>query len=864
MERAARNRPIWQYAALVIVFLASVAYQARTAVARFPQWFGGQGRAQWPIFIEADTAAPQFTIAYLMPNAQRAGLRRGDVLLKINGRSVTGSGVFGDELRKAHPGGVMHIEARSHGKVSQHAVILTSARNGPLGFVSVVGVLVMPVFCIALGFWVAAIRPRDRLAWFLLAFLLGYTTLFSPYVDLWQPVARDLGAVYYSSLNVPWNIWLLVLAVYFPEPISVGSPGRTAWKWFLWIVVSPLIFLSVAYVIRGVGALENYPSVFPLNHLIDGIGPLFRICLYAAVFGSIVCLGWKLHFARSLDSRRRLHLVFIGALISFPLLQSLQLAADFRHAQVEQIFPSWLYGTSYVLIFVFPIAIAYAIVVQRAMDVRLIIRQSLQYTLARRGVIVLQAVLSAALFSVVAVLITAHKLGYAGTVLLMAAGLWGIFLLNGVSHRLATVIDRRFFREAYNAEQILNELAEGVRTIVETDRLLKTVTGRISEALHVSKMAVLLNGSGAYQPAYALGYSGLPSVSFAENAPVAEELRREKRPVRVYFDDPNSWVYRSPVMTAEDRERLAQLAPELLLPLLVKDELIGFMSLGGKISEASYSGSDLGLLNSVASQTSLALEVSRLTAKVSAEAAHRERLNRELEIAREVQQKLFPSRLPAVSGLDYCAECRPAREVGGDYYDFLELPEGKFGVALGDISGKGIGAALMMANLQASLRGQAPVLRNMPELIQRVNGMLYEASSFNRYATFFYAEYDPATRELTYVNAGHNPPVVLRGCGILRLETGGPVIGLLSQAAYEQDVFPLQPGDLAVLYTDGISESMNSEDEEWGEGRLIACIETCSQLSAREALDRIMSEATVFAAGAPQHDDMTLAVLRVV
>lgn len=540
------------------------------------------------------------------------------------------------------------------------------------------------------------------------------------------------------------------------------------------------------------------------------------------------------------------------------------MAADFRHSHVEQIFPSWLYGTSYVLLFVFPITIAYAIVVQRAMDVRLIIRQSLQYTLAKRGVIVLQAVLSAVLFSVVALLITAHKLGYAGTVLLMAAGLWGIFLLNGVSHRFASVIDRRFFGEAYNAEQILNELAERVRTIVETETLLKTVTGRISEALHVSRMAVLLNGSGPYQPAYALGYSDVPDVSFPENAAVAEELRKEKRPVRVYFNDPNSWLYRSPAMTEEDRERLAQLAPELLLPLLIKDELIGFMSLGQKISEASYSGSDLGLLNSVASQTSLALEVSRLTAKISAEAANRERLNRELEIAQEVQQKLFPSRLPTVSGLDYCAECRPAREVGGDYYDFIELPDGKFGVALGDISGKGIGAALMMANLQASLRGQAPVLRNMPELIKRVNGMLYEASSFNRYATFFYAEYDPATRKLTYVNAGHNPPVVLRDCGILRWETGGPVIGLLPRAGYQQDVFQLQPGDLAVLYTDGISESMNPEDEEWSEERLIACIETCSKLSAREALDRIMSEAAAFASGAPQHDDMTLAVLRVI
>ncbi|MGH9623585.1 MAG: PP2C family protein-serine/threonine phosphatase, partial [Bryobacteraceae bacterium] len=558
----------------------------------------------------------------------------------------------------------------------------------------------------------AAIRPRDRLAWLLLVYLLGFTTFASPWIALWESIARDFGAIYWSGLHTSWNLWLLVLAIYFPEPLAADSPGRTVWKWTMWIVVLPLAFQSVVNAIVSAAAIGSYSSISWWNQPAGQLNPLFIACNYVAVIGSIVCLGWKWHLAAPADSRRRLKLVFIGALISFPLIWTLQLVANIRDSHVEELFPSWLYGTSYVLLFVFPITIAYAIVVQRAMDVRLIIRQGLQYTLARRGVIVLQGVLSAVLFSVVAFLITAHKLGSAGTVIVMAAGLWGIFLLNGVSHRFARVIDRRFFRETYNAEQILNELAERVRTIVESDTLLATVTGRISEALHVSRMAVLLNGSGPYQPAYALGYSSLPDVSVPENAPIAEELRKEKRPLRVYFDDPNSWIYRSSAMTAEDREQLAQLAPELLLPLLVKDELIGFMSLGQKLSEASYSGSDVGLLNSVASQTSLALEVSRLTAKISAEAANRERLNRELEIAREVQQKLFPNRLPAVPGLDYCAECRPAREVGGDYYDFLELPDGKFGIALGDISGKGIGAALMMANLQASMRGQAPILRN--------------------------------------------------------------------------------------------------------------------------------------------------------
>src|SRR5499427_6659264 len=210
-----------------------------------------------------------------------------------------------------------------------------------------------------------------------------------------------------------------------------------------------------------------------------------------------------------------------------------------------------------------------------------------------------------------------------------------------------------------------------------------------------------------------------------------------------------------------------------------------------------------GVKTESAAQTALAQEVARLTTAIGRETAKRERLNRELEIAREVQEHLFPQRLPLALGLEYCGQCWPAREVGGDYYDFLELSDGRFGIAIGDVSGKGVGAVLMMASLEASLRALASVVQDPADLMARVNSLVYQASTANRYATLFYAEYHPARRCLTYVNAGHNPPVVLRSsgseCQVLRLEAGGPVIGLLPQQ-YERGVFQHEPGDLVVLF----------------------------------------------------------------
>src|SRR5579863_6256169 len=242
--------------------------------------------------------------------------------------------------------------------------------------------------------------------------------------------------------------------------------------------------------------------------------------------------------------------------------------------------------------------------------------------------------------------------------------------------------------------------------------------------------------------------------------------------------------------------RSSSLAPNSCCRSPPKDHLLGFIGLGQKRSEKPYSSSDLRLLKSVAVQTGLALDNSRLTATV----ARREKLNREVEIAREVQQRLFPQKLPPVPGLDYAGACRPALVVGGDYYDFLALPDGHFGIALGDVSGKAIAAALMMATLQAPLRSEATRdSGNLGQMISGVNHLVFEASTANRYATFFYAQYEPGPRTLNYVNAGHNPPMLFRrnadGLHVMRLDVGGTVIGLLKSFPFSR---PTSPSSLAI------------------------------------------------------------------
>jgi sigma-B regulation protein RsbU (phosphoserine phosphatase) len=314
--------------------------------------------------------------------------------------------------------------------------------------------------------------------------------------------------------------------------------------------------------------------------------------------------------------------------------------------------------------------------------------------------------------------------------------------------------------------------------------------------------------------------------------------------------------------TAE-RYALDKMNAELLLALPGRNRLMGVMALGPKRSQAAYSSSDLKLLQALALQTGLALEVSELARSLANEAAQRERVNREIEIAREVQERLFPQEMPELPGATVAGYCRPALGVGGDYYDVIDLGEGRVGLAVGDVSGKGISAALLMASLRASLRGvtlDGP--RDFAKLMHKVNRLVYEASASNRYATFFFASYDPATRRLECVNAGHNPPVVLRGTEIIRLEADGPVVGLLPFAPYTEQNLVLAPGDTLVLYTDGISEAMTGSDEEWGDERMIAAAQAANGHAASGVLQAIFGAADAFTAGAPQHDDMTLLVLK--
>ena len=315
---------------------------------------------------------------------------------------------------------------------------------------------------------------------------------------------------------------------------------------------------------------------------------------------------------------------------------------------------------------------------------------------------------------------------------------------------------------------------------------------------------------------------------------------------------------------------LAAAGVRLAVPLRTRSEILGVLLLGERPQRAGFSAHEKQVLRACADQFALMIENARLTDRV----VEQETLRRDIALASDVQRRLLPDAPPRVECADFAAVSVPARRIGGDYYDFVELGDGRIGIALADVSGKGVAAALIMSVVQASLRiisseGDVPP----PRLVARMNEFVYRSTPASKYATFFYAQLDEQRRQLRYVNAGHNAPYLLRAGRrstadaappeIEELSVGGTVVGMFPEMEYEEATVELCPGDVLLAFTDGVPEAHNPENEEFGEERLQQLLRQTAHLPANEISARISDEMKDWIRDAEQYDDLTFIVMKV-
>jgi sigma-B regulation protein RsbU (phosphoserine phosphatase) len=282
--------------------------------------------------------------------------------------------------------------------------------------------------------------------------------------------------------------------------------------------------------------------------------------------------------------------------------------------------------------------------------------------------------------------------------------------------------------------------------------------------------------------------------------------------------------------------------------------------LGGKLTETSFTSEDVTLLTTLAAQVSVSLQNALLLRDRVAVA----RFEQELNLARQIQRTSLLSEFPAIPRCDVHALYIPSREVGGDFYDVVPTGDGAYLIAIADVSGKGMPAALLSSMLQASLRTQSSNGLSLCAILKNINSLLFRSTAVHQFATFFLARVERDSLRLTFSNAGHNWPVVIRANGERTfLERGGTVLGILENLEFEEAEVALGPGDLVVLYTDGISEAMNAGREQFGEERLYEAVESAPPgVPAREVADRLHRTLREFLGDLEPQDDLTLLVLR--
>ncbi len=312
----------------------------------------------------------------------------------------------------------------------------------------------------------------------------------------------------------------------------------------------------------------------------------------------------------------------------------------------------------------------------------------------------------------------------------------------------------------------------------------------------------------------------------------------------------------------DPRPVLHDLHMKVAVPMELQGQTRGVLLLGDKLNREQFTAADLEFLSALGSLAIISLENARLFQQ----AIEKQKMEDELAIAREIQKGLLPSILPSLPGYEIAAANFSSKQVGGDYYDVIPLDDDRLILAIGDVSGKGTPASLLMANIQATIRALVPLDLPLTDLTARVNDLMCPNTGGSRFVTFFWGCLDHRRKTFTYVNAGHNHPYLLHADGSVdRLDKGGMILGVMeTMVPYEQETVVLHDGDVLVLFTDGVSEAMNAASEEYGEERLEAVIRKAAGWGAQGLIDIIHQDITAHAHGAPQSDDITMMVMRVV
>ncbi|MFO7652195.1 MAG: SpoIIE family protein phosphatase [Candidatus Krumholzibacteriia bacterium] len=786
-------------------------------------------------------------------NPERTPLQPGDRILGIGHRLVESAAAAAEQLKRQPPGTSVSYLIERQGRQFEVPVPLAASRVVGVPYLVNV-VLTLVYFTIGFLVYLRSRNERPARLFFLLCLLFGmyFMTNLDESRYFWGDLlTQNVGAFVRFFLPALFVHFFLV----FPQEKRFLTRHP---------FLSPLPYLL--------------PSMFYVRFTLDqlvgrqgaSIGPTIWIVLGLYYVAGLVALLHGYFSYRDPLLRERVRILTVGTLVAVvPFLV-------FKIGLEELSDRATLAHLGVIPLAAIPVSFGYCVARYQVLQIDLLIKRSLLYGFL--SALLLFTFLSVVLWiggQALAITGTTSPLVSVGATLAIAAMLWP------VRARLQAVLERRFYRSRTALGEVLEEIGREIPRIIQREQLFARVGERLTTVLEIPCIAFFLPAEDgvrwrcverAQNPnhaAHAIGGMNPRQITLDEVVldAIARAIQQRGEPFWVDADAEDPGL--AEAITREQAELTARVAEQrelaaggvaLLVPLASGGRLVGLMALPAKQGREAYPLHELRLLTIVAGQMALQVENARLYE----EEVTKQKLEEEMAMARAIQSRLLPARLPQLQGVDIHAANMSSKLVSGDYYDMIEREDGKLAVVIADVSGKGMPASLLASNLQAALRAQCDVTDSPGRILARINRQMHATTDPQHFATLFLLFLDPRTRRVVYSSGGHNAPVLLRADGTVELlEKGGLPLGAFDFGEYEEGEVSLEAGDLLFLYTDGLTETHDPEAIlEYGEDRLNAFLREHCELTGSELIERLHEELRSFRGKVEPEDDITLICMK--
>jgi serine phosphatase RsbU (regulator of sigma subunit) len=765
---------------------------------------------------------------------EHAGIKDGDILVKINGESFKTSREAQLRINKFAGSRVIYSIERNGIKFDVSVLVLKYINLGYFGqFLFGLGFLLV-------GYVVVIVKPGGKIQRMFARYCIYSMLIFG-----------------FSAFNLDgqadprWKLAVLGFTFLF---VSVFAPPPLV-RFFLFFPVKRKGHTSrlLNVILYGVSLLLLVGMI--LTNRFNGpqlLILLFFFARYAFFFtGFFIFIRSYFKFVPK-EQRMQLRPVLIGVAIGLII---------FAYAFAMQTFipfAAFLNPTillPMMLLVVVPMFFGYAIFRHRLMDVDVVIRRSLIYGTVTAS---LAAVYLVSVYGIGT--LVNYFFGAQDSQLLIVVSLIVVaFVFDPVKQRFQNWIDRIFFHERYDYQQALLEFTQELPRLMEMEHILNSIVSRLSSTMHIEKISVFICGEkeGCNSASQNLDQADC-LFSDGEHTLMAL-LQKTRKPVDLHLLDDE---YDTTEICDEEKQKLMHAKVVLSVPMFLQDRLVGFINVGQKMSGKVYSQEDISLLATVAGQAAIAIENSRLHKSE----IDQQRVKEEMDLARKIQQGLFPKSNPEVSGLDIAGVSMPALSVGGDYYDFIQLSPSKILAVVADVSGKGMSAALYMSKVQGMVQLAAHIYSTPKEMLTNINRRIFDGMDRKSFITMILALFDMKKKEVRICRAGHNKALLSADGKIRFLEGGGIGLGLERGPVFEDTIeevrIPIKQNSLFLFYTDGITEAMNDKKQQLGETAIVDLLKTKQGLSAECIQHAILTKVEKFRGLAEQHDDVTMVVVK--